>query len=97
MKVTHHELTLQLWDLLTKAEIEEGSISITRDCGVNTSIRISDHMAEDLLECSPWRDHIVGFKRDTVGIDIILDEEGQSKWNGENGNMCEWIAKNGCE
>lgn len=40
MEVNHHELTIQLWDLLTKEEIERGEICITCDCGIGMVLHL---------------------------------------------------------
>lgn len=97
MKVNHHELTTQLWDLLTKEEIVEGVVSITYDCGISTDIKTDSSMVEKLLDKSPWRDHIIGFKRKSTGIDLVLDEEGQSKWLTKEREIQAWCDKYGSD
>ena len=97
MEVNHQELTIQLWDLLTKEEIERGEICITCDCGIGMWLKTGGSMVEKLLAESPWRDHIIGFKRDCVGIDLVLDEEGQTKWNAKMREIQSWCNKYGCD
>lgn len=97
MEVNHHELTIQLWDLLTKEEIERGEICITYDCGIGMWLKTESSMVEKLLVKSPWRDHIIGFKRDCVGIDLVLDEEGQAKWKDKEREIQAWCDKYGCD
>lgn len=97
MEVNYQELTTQLWDLLTIEEIVEGVVSITYDCGISTDIDTDSSMVEKLLDKSPWRDHIVGFKRDNVGIDLVLDEEGQAKWLAKEREIQAWCDKYGCD
>ena len=97
MEVNHQELTTQLWDLLTEEEIADGVVSITYDCGINTNLKIGSDMGEKLLAKSPWRNHIIGFKRDCVGIDLVLDEEGQAKWNAKMREFQSWCNKYGCD
>lgn len=87
MKNNHHELTLQLWDMLTKEEIEKGEVCITYDCGIATYIKVGSSMVDKLIEESPWRDHIIGFKRNGPFIDLLLDEEGQSKWDAKENEI----------
>jgi hypothetical protein len=95
--MNHHELTTQLWDLLTEEEVADGVVSITYDCGISTDIKIGSSMVDKLMAESPWRDHIIGFKRDSVGIDLVLDEEGQAKWNAKVREIQEWCNKYGCD
>ena len=97
MEANHQELTTQLWDLLTEEEIADGVVSITYDCGINTNFKIGSDMVEKLLAKSPWREHIIGFKRDSVGIDLVLDEEGQAKWNAKMREFQSWCDKYGCD
>lgn len=97
MRANHHELTLQLWDILTKEEIEKGEACITYDCGIATDIKVGSSMVDKLLEKSPWRDHIIGFKKNGPFIGLLLDEEGQSKWNAKEREIQEWCNKYGCE
>jgi hypothetical protein len=93
----NHILTTQLWDLLTEEEVADGVVSITYDCGISTDIKTGSSMVEKLLDKSPWRDHIIGFKRDCVGIDLVLDEEGQAKWNAKMREIQAWCDKYGCD
>jgi hypothetical protein len=97
MEVNHHELTTQLWDLLTKEEIERGEICITRDCGIGMWIKTGSSMVDQLFAESPWREHIIGFKRGNVGIDLVLDEEGQAKWKAKEDEIQAWCDKYGCD
>ena len=97
MKTNHHELTTQLWDLLTKEEVKDGVVSITYDCGINTNIKTGSGMVEKLMAKSPWRDHIIGFKRDCVGIYLVLDEEGQAKWDEKMREIQAWCDKYGSD
>lgn len=97
MEVNHHELTIQLWDLLTKEEIADGVVSITYDCGISTDIKVGSDMVDNLLAKSPWRDHIIGLKRKSTGIDLVLDEEGQAKWNAKEREIQAWCDKYGCD
>lgn len=97
MKPNHHELTLQLWDLLTKEEIEKGNASITYDCGIATDIKVGSSMVDKLIEKSPWRYHIIGFKRSGPFIDLLLDKEGQSKWDEKEDKIETWCNKYTCD
>lgn len=93
----HHELTLQLWDILTKEEIEKGKACITYDCGIATDIKVGSSMVDKLIEKSPWRDHIIGFRRNGPFIDLLLDEEGQSKWDAKENEIQAWCNKYTCD
>lgn len=95
MEVNHHELTTQLWDLLTKEEVIRGEVCITYDCGKGTWIKTGSSMVDKLFAKSPWRDHIIGFKRDSVGIDLVLDEEGQAQWDNKMNEIQKWCDKYG--
>lgn len=97
MEVNYYTLTTQLWDLLTKEEIVEGVVSITYDCGISTDIKTGSNMVEKLLDKSPWRDHIIGFKRKSTGIDLVLDEEGQAKWLAKEREIQAWCDKYGSD
>lgn len=97
MEVNYQELTTQLWGLLTKEEIVEGVVSITYDCGISTDIKTDSRMVEKLLDKSPWRDHIIGFKRYNVGIDLVLDDEGQAKWKAKEDEIQKWCDKYGSD
>ena len=46
---------------------------------------------------SPWRDHIIGFKRKNTGIDLVLDEEGQAKWKAKEREIQAWCDKYGSD
>jgi hypothetical protein len=93
----NQELTTQLWDLLTEEEVADGVVSITYDCGISTDIKIGGSMVDKLMSESPWRVHIIGFKRDSVGIDLVLDEEGQAKWKAKEREIQAWCDKYGCD
>lgn len=97
METRNNDLTTQLLGLLTNQEIQKGEICITHDCGIGMWINIGDSMVEKLLAESPWRDHVIGFKRDKVGIDLILDEEGQAKWKAREDAIQAWCDKYGCD
>ena len=93
--MNHLRLTIQLLDLLTKEEVEQGNVSITYDIGISTSVTLGSGMVDKIMERSPYRDHIIGFKRGFYCIDLVLDEEGQKKWNAAYREAAEWIAKYG--
>jgi hypothetical protein len=95
MKTTHHDLTTQLWDLLTREEVEIGHVYIRYDVDISTLVKLGSSMVEQVMDKSPYRDHIVGFKRGFIGIDIDLDEEGQAKWNETEKKKEEWMKKYG--
>jgi hypothetical protein len=95
MKTTHHDLTTQLWDLLTREEVEKGHVYIRYDVDISTLVKLGSSMVEQVMDKSPYRDHIVGFKRGFIGIDIILDNEGQAKWNEAEKKKEEWMKKYG--
>lgn len=95
MEITHHELTLKLWDLLTKEEIEKGQVYVAYDIDISTLIKTGSSMIDQIKEKSPFRDHIIGFKRDEYGISIVLDDEGQRLWNEKEKEMEEWMNKHG--
>ena len=78
-----HDLTTQLWDLLTKEEVEKGYVHVSYDVGINTDIPCGSSMVERIKEESPYGDHIIGFKRWKYKIELILDEEGQKKWDAK--------------
>ena len=92
-----HDLTTQLWDLLTKEEIEQGNVYITYDIGISTNVSVGSSMVDQVKAKSPYRDHIIGFKRREYGIDLVLDEEGQKKWNKDVRRAEEFMAKYGCD
>ena len=95
MEVNYNTLTDQLWDLLTREEVEIGHVYIRYDVDISTLIKLGSSMVEQVMKKSPYRDHIVGFKRGFIGIDLILDEEGQSKWNEAERRKAEWMKKYG--
>lgn len=95
MGTNHHQLTTQLWDLLTKEEIEIGHVYIRYDVDISTLVKLGSSMVEQVIKKTPYKDHIVGFKRGSIGIDIVLDEEGQTKWNEAEKKKEEWMSKYG--
>ena len=95
MKTTHHDLTTQLWDLLTREEVEIGHVYIRYDVDISTLVKLGSSMVEQVMDKSPYRDHIVGFKRGFIGIDIVLDNKGQAKWNEAEKKKEEWMKKYG--
>ena len=97
MDTRNNDLTTQLLGLLTNKEIQRGEICVTYDCGLGMWIKIGGDMVEKLLAECPWRDHIIGFKRDNAGIDLILDEEGQAKWKAREDEIQAWCDKYGCD
>jgi hypothetical protein len=97
MKTTHHDLTTQLWDLLTREEVEIGHVYIRYDVDISTLVKLGSSMVEQVMDKSPYRDHIVGFKRGFIGIDIVLDNEGQAKWKKREDEIQAWCDKYGCD
>lgn len=97
MGANYYELTTQLWDLLTKDEIIRGETCVTCDCGIGMWIKTGSSMVEKVLAESPWRDHIIGFKRENNGIDLVLDEEGQAKWKKREDEIQAWCDKYGSD
>lgn len=95
MEVNYQELTTQLWDLLTKEEIELGIIYIEYEVDILTSVKLDSNMVDKVMNKSPYRDHILGFKRRLNCIALALDEEGQSMWNEAERRKAEWIKKYG--
>lgn len=95
--MNHHELTTQLWDLLTKEDIELGHVYIEYDFDILTMVKIGEDMLDKVLKKSPFKDHIVGFSRGLNGIYLVLDEEGQSMWRDAERRKAEWIKKYGCD
>lgn len=94
---SNHILTTQLWDLLTEEEVADGVVSITYDCGISMDVKLCGNVVGKLLAKSPWRAHIIGFKRKSTGIDLVLDEEGQAKWNAKMREFQSWCNKYGCD
>ena len=68
-------------DLLTDEDKERGYICVAHDVGLTTAVQIGDNMVEKIKELSPFRDHIVGFKRNNYEFDLVLDKEGQRLWD----------------
>ena len=89
----HHKLTLQLLDLLTKEEIEKGYVYITYDVDTSTLVYTGSSMVDEVLKKSPYRDYIIGFKRERGNICVSLDEEGQKKWDEEYKKIAEFYSK----
>lgn len=89
----HHELTIHLWDLLTKEEIERGYVYITYEADVATLVHTNSDMVDKVLKKSKYRDHVVGFKRVNGSISIALDEEGQKLWDGDYQKIAEFYSK----
>lgn len=79
--MTHNELTLQLWDLLTKEDIKKGYIYMPFDIGISAQIKIGENMVDRIKERSPYGDHIIGFVRHERKFGLVLDEEGQRLWD----------------
>lgn len=94
--MNHHELTTQLWGLLTKKDIELGHVYIEYDFDILTMVKIGEDMLDKVFKKSPFKDHIVGFSRGLNGIYLVLDEEGQSMWKEAEKRKAEWIKKYGC-
>lgn len=89
----HHELTTQLWGLLTKEETERGYVYVTYEVDVATLVHTNSDMVDKVLKKSKYRDHIIGFKRVNGSISISLDEEGQKLWDEDNRKIAEFYAK----
>lgn len=54
-------------------------------------------MVDQLFERSPWKDHVIGFKRKEVDIGLILDDEGQKKWDAKMNEIQALMDKYGYE
>ena len=93
--MNYKELQEQLYSVLTEEERKEGRFSVTYDIGIATNVIIGEDDVECILRKTPYRDHVVGFKRGFYCIDLVLDEEGQKKWNAAHREAAEWIAKYG--
>ena len=93
--MSHLSLTIKLLNLLTEEEVKQGNVSITYDIGISTSVSVGSSMIDQIKKKSPYRDHIIGFKRGFYCIDLVLDEEGQKKWDAAYKEAAEWIAKYG--
>lgn len=89
----HHELTIQLWNLLTKEETERGYVYVTYEVDVATQVHTNSDMVDKVLKKSIYRDHIIGFKRVNGSISISLDEEGQKLWDEDFQKMEEFYSK----
>lgn len=95
--MNYKELQEQLYSLLTEEERKEGRFSVTYDIGIATNVIIGEDDIECVFRKSPYRDHIIGFKRGFYCIDLILDEEGQEKWNKAEREAAEWMSRFGCD
>lgn len=93
MKSNHYELTLQLWDLLTQEETEKGYVYITYDVDTSTLVYTGSSMVDEVLRKCPYRDHVIGFKRERGNICVSLDEEGQKNWDEEYNKIAEFYSK----
>ena len=78
--MNYHALQEQLYSLLTEEEKKEGCFYVKIDPLYSTEVCIGEDDIEYIFRKSPYRDHIIGFKRDGYGILLVLDEEGQKKW-----------------
>ena len=95
--MNYKELQEQLYSLLTEEEKEEGRFSVTYDIGIATNVIIGEDNVECILRKTPYRDHVVGFKRGFYSLDLILDEEGQKKWYNAEREAADWISRFGCD
>ena len=71
--MSHLSLTIKLLNLLTEEEVKQGNVSITYDIGISTSVSVGSSMIDQIKKKSPYRDHIIGFKRGFYCIDLVLD------------------------
>ena len=85
--MNYQELQQQLYSLLTEKEREEGYVYVKQDPLSSTRVLIGTDDVEYVLRKTPYRDHIIGFKRREYGIDLILDEEGQKKWDAKEADI----------
>ena len=95
--MNYKELQEQLYSLLTEEEKKKGYCYVTYDIGVSTMMLIGKDDIECVFSKSPYRNHIIGFKRREYGIDLILDEEGQKKWYKAEREAAEWMSRFGCD
>lgn len=95
--MTREELNKKLKAIITDKELKDGECCVEYDCGIAMDLRITDNMVDKLLERSPWRDHIVGFKRNSCFIDLVLDEEGQAMWKAKMREIQAWCDKYGSD
>lgn len=93
MESNYYELTLQLWDLLTKEDREKGCVWVQFDYMAKSEIAIGSSMLDQIKKKSCYRDHIIGFKRIGNEIHLILDKEGQEMWDIECRKMMEFCEK----
>ena len=80
--MNYQELQQQLYSLLTEEERKKG-VYVQYDPLSSTLVFIGEDDIEYIFRRSPYRDHIVGFKRGQNSIELILDEEGQKKWEAK--------------
>ena len=86
-------MTLQLWDLLTKEELKKGYVYITYEVDTSTLVRTGSSMVDEVLKKCPYRDHVIGFKRERGDISVSFDKEGQKKWDEEYNKIAEFYKK----
>lgn len=79
--MTNHDLTSQLFSLLTKEDFERGYIYMPYDIGISAQIKIGEDMVDRIKEYSPYGDHIIGFVRNVRKFGLVLDKEGQRLWD----------------
>ena len=79
--MNYHALQEQLYSLLTEEEKKEGCFYVKIDPLSLTKVYIGEDDIEYIFIKSSYRNYIIGFKRDKYGICLILDEEGQKKWD----------------
>lgn len=95
--MNYQELQEQLYSLLTEEEKKAGHCYVTYDILSSTMVIIGEDDLEFIFRKSKYRDYIVGFKRGKYQIDLILDEEGQEKWDKDVRKAEEFMAKYGCD
>jgi hypothetical protein len=95
--MTNHELTSQLFSLLTKEDFERGYIYMPYDIGISAQIKIGEDMVDRIKEYSPYGDHIIGFARNERKFGLVLDEEGQKLWDEKLSEKIQWISRYGSE
>lgn len=95
--MTNHELTSQLFSLLTKEDFERGYIYMPYDIGISAQIKIREDMVDRIKEYSPYGDHIIGFARNERKFGLVLDEEGQKLWDEKLSDKIKQIDLYGSE
>lgn len=95
--MTNHELTSQLFSLLTKEDFERGYIYVPFDIGISAQIKIREDMVDRIKEYSPYGDHIIGFVRNDRKFGLVLDEEGKKLWDEKLSEKIQWISRYGSE